>query len=126
VLFLLVRIYFRVSLRPMLDFIQPTEGKTRKAGSTVDLIQRETGKSGEIPERATPDWTKSNQAGGFREKASFWLDKIQRGQGEPSKLNQNPNQNRTRTEPGTGILRRRQAGLTGEKDVAKLEKRKAI
>ncbi len=37
----------------------------------MDFIQRGTGISDEISEKASPDWTKSNQTGEFREKAAF-------------------------------------------------------
>jgi len=44
----------------------------------VDFIQRRTWNSGENTKKAVPDWTKSNEAEMFREKADFgWIKSIQ-------------------------------------------------
>ncbi|MBN2981059.1 hypothetical protein [Cohnella algarum] len=55
----------------MLDFIQSTERKTKKLRSRVDFVQRRTAISAEMSETASPDWTKSTEAQGFRENAGF-------------------------------------------------------
>ncbi len=55
----------------MLDFVQSRERKTGKSLSRVDFIQRETWNLDENAEKASPDWTKSNEAEKFREKAGF-------------------------------------------------------
>ena len=58
----------------MLDFVQSRERITGKPGSRVDFIQRRTWNSGENTKKAVPDWTKSNEAEKFREKADFgWI-----------------------------------------------------
>ena len=57
--------------RPMLDFVQLRERKMRKPLSRVDFIQRGAWNSGKNAEKASPGWTKSNEAAKFREKADF-------------------------------------------------------
>jgi len=65
--------------KPTLDFVQRPKRETRKPPSTVDFTQRKSGFSDEIAEKASPEWTKSNEGGRTSLKAGFRLDKIQSG-----------------------------------------------
>ncbi|MBN2980917.1 hypothetical protein [Cohnella algarum] len=51
----------------------------------MDFIQRTRGISVEITEKASSDWTKSNQAGEFHEKAGFDWTKSNEAQVEQKK-----------------------------------------
>ncbi|WP_139787152.1 hypothetical protein [Cohnella massiliensis] len=61
-----------------MDFVQSRKRKKGKSLSRVDFIQRATWNLGKNAGKASPDWTKSNEAEKFREKADFgWINSNQ-------------------------------------------------
>ncbi|MBN2982884.1 MULTISPECIES: hypothetical protein [Cohnella] len=70
----------------MLDFIHSNKPETGKSQSRVDFIQRGTANSDEISERASPDWTKSNEASENREKADFGWTKSNEAPPNPAQF----------------------------------------